>query len=390
MLIRTRSPSIILSMGIALCVFKCGYAGNGSIDFSACVIITPTQMDRVEKKAVQVLQQEVHKRTGIPLEAQASPEVLSNFRFQNNLIRAYYDAYVRIRLIHETELQERAEDVLRQADKKGASNAVDEAEKILTLAENRIVGKQLRQRCIDLADSLFKSIGAQLTVKKHGAIFLRRGAFVEAIDAPLNDYVWLMDQMSRIRKIEGENKKLAMIDAILNRTNPGPGGFYDDFGTEKSWHRIDPGQGWGTDPGSLKSPRIGLGIGMGATEWVPYVKAMKKERVPTPLASMVQVRTLYDTPLTVFYADLDPNAAYRLKVTYPGRFESWMQLVADGKYPIHGYIKAGTLEVHEFDVPQEALRDGKLELTWTCKDGERGVQVAELWLIKKQPKARFQ
>ena len=44
------------------------------------------------------------------LERRAPPRVLANWRFQQALYRAYYDAYVRSRLIYETDLEERALD----------------------------------------------------------------------------------------------------------------------------------------------------------------------------------------------------------------------------------------------------------------------------------------
>ena len=49
------------------------------------------------------------------LEAAASPFVLKNWRFQQALYRAYYDAYVRSRLLYEEALEEQANDLLRQA-----------------------------------------------------------------------------------------------------------------------------------------------------------------------------------------------------------------------------------------------------------------------------------
>jgi len=36
----------------------------------------------------------------------------------------------------------------------------------------------------------------------------------------------------------------------------------------------------------------------------------------------------------------------------------------------------------EFDIPKAATADGKLELEWGLVEG-RGIQVAEVWLIKK-------
>jgi hypothetical protein len=48
----------------------------------------------------------------------------------------------------------------------------------------------------------------------------------------------------------------------------------------------------------------------------------------------------------------------------------------------------GTQPLFEFPIPAEATADGKVSFTWSCGDddkgeGERGSQVAEIWLIKK-------
>ena len=58
--------------------------------------------------------------------------------------------------------------------------------------------------------------------------------------------------------------------------------------------------------------------------------------------------------------------------------------MADGKYLIHDFIQTGKKPIYEFPVPAGAVADGTITLTWTCGKGERGTQVAELWLIKKQ------
>ena len=57
--------------------------------------------------------------------------VLANWRFQQALYRAYYDAYVRSRLIYETDLEEQALDRLREARAIGSLVAMDQAEAIL-------------------------------------------------------------------------------------------------------------------------------------------------------------------------------------------------------------------------------------------------------------------
>ena len=68
------------------------------------------------------------------LERRAPPRVLANWRFQQALYRAYYDAYKRSRLIHETDLEERALDRLREASATGSLIAMEQAEAILDRA----------------------------------------------------------------------------------------------------------------------------------------------------------------------------------------------------------------------------------------------------------------
>ena len=174
---------------------------------------------------------------------------------------------------------------------------------------------------------------------------------------------------------------------MLHRTDPGPGGFYDNFGTPSSWKRIVAKKTWKEDPGSLESPRVSFGVGLIGTDWVHEVVAKGFEGQTTPLAWMNQINTLYDTPLEMEYTRLDPNAEYALRIAYTGRFRSNMKLVADG-IMIHNYIRMGTQPLYEFKLPKQITQDGIVHFTWTCGDddkgeGERGSQVAEIWIIKK-------
>ncbi len=315
------------------------------------------------------------------MEREAPPHVVSNYRFQMGLLRAYYDAYVRRRLLYETELEKEALEALAAARDVGAERAVARAEKILLRARTQPVAQELKRRCWQLADSLFKSIGAQLSVERYGAISRSRGAFLDAVDEPLNDVRWLLAQFERVRRAGSERERLRNIHEVLNRTNPGPGGFYDNLGTWGSWQRVVPGVGWDEDPGTLFSPRVSFGAGLRGQEWVHTIQAKGFEGQAVPLAWLVQATGLYDTPLTVRYENLDPRSRYRLRVAYTGRFRSRIKLVADNSIVVHDFIQTGEKPLWEFEIPPEATRDGELVVTWTCPEGERGAQVAELWLI---------
>lgn len=316
------------------------------------------------------------------MERDAPGNILSNFRFQMSLLMAYYNAYIQRRLFYEAELEKQARDALMAADKTGSIKAIKIARDILEQAVNNPVQPQLRQRCFALADSVFRSIGSQLTIKKHGAKD-GRGNFIDNIDLPLNDAGWLLSQFLQIEKMQDEKTRLQAIDKMLNRTNPGPGGFYDNLGSPDSRNRIIRQKTWAEDPGGLVSPLIDFGTALKGEAWVDILPAGFKGE-PILQAWMIQVTTLYNTPLMLKYDHLDPQSSYLIRVAYTGRFHSNLKLVADGKYLIHDFIETGIKPFYEFTVPAGAVADGTVKFNWTCDKGERGVQVAEIWLIKKQ------
>ncbi|MBC8181543.1 hypothetical protein H8E88_10510 [candidate division KSB1 bacterium] len=316
------------------------------------------------------------------LESKVPEQVKNSYRFQMCMLQAYYSAYIKERLIYEKELERKARAILRGAKQHGSEKVMQQAESVINLAWEKPVAQDYFKRCWEIADYLFEKIGSQISVKKYDAM-PGRGDFMDYIDVPLNDAVWLLSQFKRINKLTEENKKLIEIEKLINWKNPGAGGFYNNFGDLEYKKRLADYPGWHDDPGSLKSPRISFGVGLRGEEWIHTVEAKGFDGRATPLAWMNQVTTLYDTPLKMTYKDLDPNATYKLKVAYTGRFRSKMKLVADDKYLIHDFIQTGITPIHEFDIPLIATKDGVLELSWTCGEGQRGAQVAEIWLMRK-------
>src|SRR6185503_2835045 len=317
------------------------------------------------------------------MEKSASPELLSNFRFQMMLLRAYYDTYIHHRLIYETSLEHEAKNALIDAKNAGSLESIGKATTILEQAVTKPVMQALHQRCFALSDSVFRSIGSQLTVKKPQEAEAGRGNFMDNIDLPLNDSRWLLSQCAKITKLPDEQSRLDAIEILLNRTDPGPGGFYTNLGSPESWKHVIWQKTWAQDPGGLESPLVDFGASLHGDEWVDILP-QGFEGQAIPQAWMNQVTTLYDTPLTLKYDSLDTKSSYIIRIAYTGRFNSKIKLVADGKYLIHDFIQTGKKPIYEFPVPAEAVADGIITLTWTCEKGQRGTQVAELWLIKKQ------
>jgi hypothetical protein len=299
------------------------------------------------------------------LEKAVSPATRENYRFQMGLMRAYYDAYVRRRLIHETELEALAKDVLRTPAAMGSFAALQKAESILGRASSEPVAVDLKQKCEALADSLFEKIGSQLTVKRHGAQHRTRGAFMDGIDEPLNDAAWLRAEFRRVRELPDEPARLEAIERVLNRTNPGPGGFYDSLGSAESERRVVNSVAWADDPGTLKSPRTDFPYDLGLPGLRDVPLAWKKQKAP-----------IFDTPLRIAYDHLDPQAAYSVRAVYAGEFTKPSSLVANDAYVIHRQLKGARPLVQEFPIPVEATAQGRLELVW------HGGGVAEVWLIR--------
>lgn len=317
------------------------------------------------------------------MERLADPKILANYRFQMGLIRAYYDSFLQQRLVYETNLQYQAETTLSKATNVDVINAINNAESIFQKAVRNPIASGLRQRCLDLADSLHRSIGAQLTVEKHGASAVNRGAYISTIDTPLNDVFWYTWNFGEIKKINNGEKQLEALETLLNRTNPGPGGFYQNCGDYAEWKKIVTEESWATDPGTFTIPRVNFGIGLPEDKTITWEG---KTGSGYPLAWYTLATGLYESPFQMTFDNLDSQTSYMIRVIYSGQFRSKIKLIADKKYVIHPIIDTEKQSVfeYEFDIPKLATEKGFVSLEWQSPDGERGAQVAEVWLIPKK------
>jgi hypothetical protein len=317
------------------------------------------------------------------LEQAASPADLRNWRFQEALFRAYYDACVRSRLIWETDLEAQAMERLRAAPTSGVSNALAAAEQILDRTAHEHIREDLRIRIHELAAELFQSIAMQLSVEKYKAIAVDRGASLDTLDFPLNNRPWLKDRFAKIRRLASEPDRLKAIEEIVEWTNPGPGGFYDDLGNVARQPHLVQGLSFTEDPGRMQSARVGFEEDLVVDS--PEETAGGARRV----SWMDHAESLYDTPLRMYYPGLDPGARYKLRVVYGGdNPKRKIRLVANGTIEIHPYIvRPVPFEPVEFALPREATEGGELNLSWFGEAGlggnGRNTQVSEVWLMRE-------
>lgn len=331
------------------------------------------------------------------MERSAAPEELENWRFQMGLYRAYYDAYVRRRLVRETNAEEQAMEVLGEIRRVGAKpNPLDvggqtieptsevdlqvllnQAEECLNRPLTDFSAPGLRTRILELGEALFQSIHMQLAVERYQAEAVSRAANLDTLDTPLNDAPWLKARFGEIRKLQTYDARYQAITEILDRTDPGPGGFYDNLGDLSGQPHLVRGLGAKKDPEFRHSALVGHGY----PEW---------SRAPVPMAWKCWAESLFDAPLEMQYHGLDREAQYKIRVVYGGgKSRIKIRLDCNGKFPVHPLMeKPWPPRPLEFDIPREATGTGQLTLAWEREAGlghnGRGCQVAEVWLIKEQ------
>jgi hypothetical protein len=318
------------------------------------------------------------------MEQRATPADLRNWRFQAALYRAFFDATVRARLLHERVLEYQALDLLRSAPIIGSEAAMRGADAILDRALTATVAPALRNRVHQLAEALFQSIGYKSSVPLYRALSQRRGASLDTLEYPLNDRVWLQAQSARIRAMTLEPDRQAEIARLVNWTDPGPGGFYDDLGNPAAQPHLLPGLGHEQDPAFIRTPLNAHYPADSAPlalrrSWVDYVWGLN------------------DFAISLRYDHLDPSGLYEVRVVYPsfpppaahvspvlGR----IRLRANDEVEIHPYMdRPYPFEPLTFDLPHVATRSGTLTLTWNREPGlggnGKGCEISEVWLIRK-------
>jgi hypothetical protein len=310
------------------------------------------------------------------LERRASPQQKLNWRFQQALYRAYYDAYLRTRLTDETERERRATSMLVAARSSSVLPALSAAEAALTVDPLSRAGSALRARVFELAEALFQSVRMQLSVARYGAIDAGRGANLDLIDRPITNAAWLLQRISEIRVMENDAARRSAIEEILNWSNPGPGGFYDDLGDPANRPHLETGVGFEKDPAFFHTARTGFA---------------SRRNIPWRVNWYRHIEALYGNSIVMRYTGLDPAARYKVRFTQAGdNTPRATRLVAGGKYEIHP-MRQKALEVKpvEFDIPREATAGGTLTLEWMANPDESGngrfVQLNEVWLIRVVP-----
>lgn len=307
------------------------------------------------------------------MEERLSAFAKGNYRFELHLLRACFDYYQQQRYLYEQALEQEALKLLSVCGETDTGTCIADASNILNRAKTNKILPDLAAKINALADLLFEHIGAQLTVSRHHACDWDRGAFVECLNIPLNDRRYILSKLDEAQKLSGA-QRLAAVKSIVCRTDPGPGGFYDNFGSKESWRRLENHDNYKKDPGFFKTPLLSFLMPPPHDE---------DDKLNVPLAWRQNVYTLYQTPLFINYEGLDSGANYVIRTVYGKYHPVHITLCAgeDGSILVHDEVFVNEPFVTaENPLPKAAYKDGKLRLKLTVRDGERGPNVSEIMI----------
>ncbi len=292
-----------------------------------------------------------------------------DWRFDIHLMRAYYDAYTRHRLLYETELERQALETLRQASYNGVGPALKNARAILNRASMQPIHKEWYDKLDALADSLFQRIGYQTRMERYHASGSERGVVMDFVNYPLNNRWWLEDEFDRLEKMAENGERLKRIETICQWERPTEGSFYDNLGHVGQSPRI-PKLLYLADALRLDEELPG-----------PSQRWMGEQRRGLRFAW----HTYLSRPPAMTYAGLDPQDRYTVRL-FAQRTSPLKVNGVRAKLIRTGEI-FDQVQEQEFEVPAKSLADGRLELTWDRLDESElnwrnRHYVCELWVIK--------
>ena len=283
-----------------------------------------------------------------------NPQLAGNWRWQQLVMRAYYDAFIQQRQAYERNLEKQAYEILATAGTIGAEKAMTDALEILKKADTEPVAQDLKKKVVDYCEALFQSIGLQTSVPKYNARGYERGAILDFIDYPLNNRWWLEDEFKKVAEMKTEEEKVARLDFIRNYENPGEGSFYDNISSADAKHVTSE-----TDD---------------AIDYLWENDGFSRKRLSTQLFQFTPV---------LEYTGLDPNSDYLVRVAGFGE----ALLRANGVRLTPTKYEKGFEQFKEFPLSKDLIKDGKLKITFDKPDEDhlnwrQQSRVTDVWVLK--------
>jgi len=282
------------------------------------------------------------------------PQLAANWRWQQLVMRAYYDAYIRARLIYEQDLETEANSILSRAGEASADSAMSWALAELQKADRNPAAPGLREKVVSYCEALFQSVGLQTSVPLYQASGYERGCILDFIDYPLNNRWWLEDEFEKIREMGTEAEKIRRLELIRTWSQAGPGQYYDN----------------------ISSVSEGLNVSSRTNDAIDYAwwdNGLSRKRLSTQLFQFSPV---------LEYSGLDTESDYLIRVAGFGE-----ALIRANGTRLEASLYNKELETFkEFKLPKELISEGQLKITFDRPDEahlnwRQYSKVTDLWLI---------
>lgn len=273
-----------------------------------------------------------------------------NFRWMLHMQKAALDKYFQLKLRSEID----RDAALQALAKEDPNVAVERAQALMAEPTESSDMAALKDEARRLGEDSERTMGLR-----------NEGYF--AVDNPLTSLGWTAKQFEAAAAASGD-ARAAILHQLAHYEDAGPGGFYDDAGNPDRQPHLIKGNTFDAssrmDPNNRPSQST---IAYGGDE-----------------ARGVAFR----------YTELDPVAAYRVRITMvaprmrrsevPTDAKRTQSVLADDAYVARDVeIPVSTAQQFEYDVPQSATADGALDLVFEKGAGAAGTVVSEVWLIRK-------
>ena len=283
-------------------------------------------------------------------------ELSDNWRWLLLTMRANYDTYIRRRLIHEKDLEKKANKILGQVDELGIEVAMKKALDKISEAVSKPIDQDIYHKITKYAEALFNLTGLQTSVELYKASSPQRGCILDFVNHPLNNRWWYEDEFKKISQMATDKEKKERLEVIRTWEDPGKEHYYDDVSNISNSPHVTTTVYDAVDFGWWDS---------GKSRW--------------RLSSLV-----YQNDPILKYENLDPNGRYIIRITGSG--DALLRIDGDRLEPVK-YDKQ--LEgFKEFVVPKRLVGDSKITVSFdrpeeshlNWRDYSR---VSDVWLIKK-------
>ncbi|MCF7943328.1 MAG: hypothetical protein K9L21_02725 [Spirochaetia bacterium] len=293
------------------------------------------------------------------------PDILMNYRFVMPYLRACCDDYVAKRRIWELAAEMNVCSRLEDAAADSVSSTLDFA--AAEIARGLMHPYQTRMRNIQfLSDRAYDLIRWQTTVTRHGGQNINRGAFVEGLNKPVSNLMFLKRNLFSGTGDETPEAYCQHMKKILRRMYPTVTGVFLRMDNIGSCSYCLSKSAVPEDPGGSRASFTAVTLNQ-------FNQALQEtESIPVfPIIEQTYLTSFFGSAIRISIPYLVNDRSYAITLCYVRDFRrSYGLRCTAGNNLIHDYV---TLEqqtgIYEFSIPPGCLNSaGELELCWETKD----------------------